>query len=174
MDETDTKDRNMRLLEDFWYVDPAGFKWPAPKDSVINGASIPRPLWSVVGSPFTDDYRRASVVHDVACADPLVNRKEADEMFFYACLAGGCSMRQSRILYAGVRIGTWAAESLPAEAFSRDRMLFRVPLDVPVPEEPFLKGKLGAIALDFESLSESDGVAQMDTIIARHLKFNNL
>jgi len=108
-------DREMKLLEDFWYIDPDGKKWAAPKGSVIDGASIPRPLWSTVGSPFTDDYRNASIVHDVACqkidkfapgADE--KRKEADRMFFYACLAGGCSQKQAEILYIGVRIGIWA------------------------------------------------------------------
>ena len=50
------EDRDMRLLEDFDYTDPDGRVWPAPKDSIVNGASIPRPLWSTVGSPYTDGY----------------------------------------------------------------------------------------------------------------------
>ena len=107
-DET-TPDRNMSLLADFSFTDPDGRVWPAPKGSVINGASIPQPLWSTVGSPYTDDYRRASVVHDVACGTPGVNRKAADVMFYYACLAGGCTALQAKILYAGVRIGAFIA-----------------------------------------------------------------
>ena len=87
-------DRDMQLLEDFAFTDPNGRVWPAPKGAVVNGASIPRPLWSAVGSPYTDDYRRASVVHDVACNTPSVPRKEADVMFFFACRAGGCSASQ--------------------------------------------------------------------------------
>lgn len=99
------EDRNMLMLEDFWYVDPQGRRWEAPRNSVINGASIPVALWSSVGSPYTDDYRRAAVVHDVACANPEIVRDEADEMFYFACLCGGCSLFKSKILYAGVRIG---------------------------------------------------------------------
>jgi len=98
-------DRDMKLLEDFSYTDPNGRIWPAPMGSVVNGASIPRPLWSLVGSPYTEDYRNASVVHDVACDDPAVDRAEADEMFYYACLAGGCNKGQARALYLGVRVG---------------------------------------------------------------------
>lgn len=37
-------DRNMRMLEDFWYDDPAGRRWKAPKGSIVNGASIPEAL----------------------------------------------------------------------------------------------------------------------------------
>ncbi|MDD2775334.1 MAG: DUF1353 domain-containing protein [Gallionella sp.] len=100
--------RDMKLLEDFWFDDPKGRRWLAPKNSVVNGASIPQALWSTVGSPYTDNYRRASIVHDVACNDLAVRRDDADEMFYYACLDGGCSLLQAKMLYAGVRIGAWA------------------------------------------------------------------
>ena len=100
-------DRDMALLEAFWYDDPDGRRWTAPAGSVVNGASIPAPLWSAVGSPYTGEYRRASIVHDVACGDPGVDRREADRMFYFACLAGGCTAAQARLLYAGVRIGAW-------------------------------------------------------------------
>jgi hypothetical protein len=102
-------DRRMKMLEDFWFVDGAGKRWIAPKGAIINGASIPEPLWSSVGSPYTGEYRRASIVHDVACDDPNVSRDAADDMFYEACLAGGCTLLQAKLLYAGVRVGTWAA-----------------------------------------------------------------
>lgn len=103
--------RDMELAEDFTYTDPNGRVWPAPKGAVINGASIPRPLWNSVGSPFTGPYRRAAVVHDVACGDANVPRKDADVMFYHACLAGGCGKLQARKLYAGVRLGAWGASA---------------------------------------------------------------
>ena len=106
-------DRNMKLLSEFFFIDPDGRKWFAPKDSVVNGASIPEALWSSVGSPYTGDYRRASIVHDIACDTPTVNRAEADKMFYFACLAGGCSKLQAKLLYAGVRIGAWTSNLLP-------------------------------------------------------------
>ena len=62
-------DRNMEILERFSFVDPKGREWVAPAGTVVNGASIPRALWTVVGSPYTGDYRRASIVHDKACDD---------------------------------------------------------------------------------------------------------
>jgi hypothetical protein len=101
-------DRNMEILEDFTFTDPAATVWSAPAHSVVNGASIPRPLWSVVGSPYTGDYRRASIVHDVACGlagGDDVKRRAADRMFYHACRTGGCSVREATILYLGVRIG---------------------------------------------------------------------
>ncbi len=102
-------DRDMRLIEAFWYLDPQGRRWDVPAGTVISGASIPRTLWSSVGSPYTGDYRRASVVHDAAINTPGVIRDDADTMFYFACLAGGCSQLQAKLLYAGVRLGSWAS-----------------------------------------------------------------
>jgi Protein of unknown function (DUF1353) len=114
--EDGTEDRQMKILQDFHFVDLSSKKWRAPAGSVVDGASIPRALWTIVGSPYTGDYRRASVVHDVACDEAGGDKKKrraADRMFFHACRAGGCSIWQAILLYLGVRIGA-AASEIPA------------------------------------------------------------
>ena len=105
--------RNMLLQEELTYVDPAGKKWIAAKGSCLNGATIPRALWSALGAPYSGRYRRASVIHDVAVGE-LCNadvspaeRARADRMFYHACRADGCSRRFASILYIGVRFGSW-------------------------------------------------------------------
>ena len=111
-------DRNMILLEDFWFEDRKENRWEASRGAAVDGASIPRALWSLVGSPYTGDYRRASIVHDVACVEAegdAAARKAADKMFFEACREGGCSIRESIILYIGVRIGAWWGSTLTAQ-----------------------------------------------------------
>ncbi len=59
----------MKLLYNFTYEDPNGLLWNAPGGSIVDGASIPRIAWKVVGTPFYGKYRDASVIHDVACED---------------------------------------------------------------------------------------------------------
>ncbi|MDN5753237.1 MAG: DUF1353 domain-containing protein [Nitrosospira sp.] len=105
----DKADRKMRLLADFSFTDPSGNVWLVPAGYVIDGATIPRPLWSLVGSPYVGDYRRASVVHDKARADAddAAARRAADRMFYHACRAGGCSITQATLLYIAVRTGSW-------------------------------------------------------------------
>ena len=103
-------DRNMEVLADFSYIDPDGNPWQAPSGTVVDGASIPRVLWTIVGSPYTGDYRRASIVHDKATEDPALpakKRKAADRMYYHACLCGGCSKWEAIVQYLGVRIGAW-------------------------------------------------------------------
>src|SRR5438046_8522961 len=103
-----TEDRCMTLLKPFWFRDPDGKQWDAPKGMTTDGASIPRALWTLVGSPYTGDYRRASIVHDKACDDASGNttaRRKADRMFYHACRAGGCSIQEATLLYIGVIMG---------------------------------------------------------------------
>jgi Protein of unknown function (DUF1353) len=101
----------MKLLSDFWFRDPRGKEWRTPAGYVVDGASIPRALWTLAGSPYTGEYRRASIVHDKACDDAggsSVARRAADRMFYHACRAGDCSVREAVLLYIGVRIGSMA------------------------------------------------------------------
>jgi hypothetical protein len=109
-------DRKMQLVDSFWFLDPDARRWSADARQTVDGASIPRALWTLVGSPYTGDYRRASIVHDVACdeaGDDAAKRRAADRMFFHACRAGGCSTRRAIVLYIGVRIGA-ALPDVPA------------------------------------------------------------
>src|SRR5262245_20217290 len=48
--------RSMTLLTELRYTDPHGEVWVAPIGSVVDGASIPRYLWSVMGGPFEGQY----------------------------------------------------------------------------------------------------------------------
>lgn len=101
-------DRRVRLIEEFSFIDPDNLVWRVPANyDQLDGASIPRALWSLVGSPFTGDYRRASIVHDHACnlATTPAERRKADRMFYHACREGGCSRWEALLLYAGVHIG---------------------------------------------------------------------
>lgn len=96
-------DRNMQLLDDFAFIDPDGFKWEAPKDSKINGASIPPVLWSLIGGPFVGDYRRASVIHDVACDNRAQPHEAVHRMFYYAMRADGMGWVKANVMYQAVK-----------------------------------------------------------------------
>lgn len=108
------RDRNMELLEDFAFIENSGKEWRAKAGEIIDGASIPRAFWTIVGAPYAGDYRRASILHDVAvrASTGWRSRRRADKMFYRACRTGGCSRRDSIILYIGVRIGAWFGKSM--------------------------------------------------------------
>lgn len=95
--------RKMRLLEDFSFIDSRQHQWIAPKGSVIDGASIPREMWSMTGSPFVGRYRRASVIHDVACVERTQSHELVHRMFYEAMLHDGVAKGKARIMYIAVR-----------------------------------------------------------------------
>lgn len=95
-------DRDMRLVERFAFRDPSGSEWSVPVGAVVNGASIPRVLWTLVGSPFVGNYRRASVVHDHFCAVKTRPWQTVHRMFYNAMLAGGVSVSRAKTMYAAV------------------------------------------------------------------------
>jgi hypothetical protein len=110
----DENHRTMTLLEDFGYVDPSGVQWRAPAGSRIDGASIPRIAWSIVGGPYEEAYRNASVIHDVACVDKSRPWQQVHETFYYAMRASGVGALKAKLMYRAVYIGgpKW---SLPGE-----------------------------------------------------------
>lgn len=94
--------RAMRLLKDFSYTDPGGTDWPAPEGSEIDGASIPRLAWTVIGSPFVGAYRSASVIHDVACKEKTRPWEAVHVAFYNAMRAEGVGTIKAKIMFAAV------------------------------------------------------------------------
>ncbi len=98
-------DRGMELVQPFAYVDPQGKRWDAPAGRNVNGATIPSWLWSTIGSPYVGNYRRASVVHDVACEDQTESSAAVHRMFYDAMRCGGVGSVEAIVMYYAVK--TW-------------------------------------------------------------------
>lgn len=99
------RDRHMKLLEDFTYIDPLGKRWTAPKGYETDGASIPKAFWSVVGGPFEGGYREAAVIHDWYCHSKTEPWKDVHRIFYYAARAANVSESKAKLLYTAVRVG---------------------------------------------------------------------
>lgn len=93
------------------YLVPRGFR--------TDLASIPRPLWSVLGHP-AGSYAAAAVVHDWLYAWQPVTRARADALFLEGMGVLGVPWAQRRALYLGVRAGGWAPWRRHAERLAAD------------------------------------------------------
>jgi hypothetical protein len=91
--------RTMTLLNELRYVDPKGETWVAPAGSVVDGASIPRALWPLMGGPFEGKYRNASVLHDVSYDRKNRPPEECDRMFYDAMRCSGVSATEAKTMY---------------------------------------------------------------------------
>lgn len=94
--------RRMKLLSPLTYLDSQGERWIAPEGSIVDGASIPQFAWSVIGGPFEGKYRKASVIHDVACVEKRRPWELVHEAFYNGMRASGVSELTAKIMYAAV------------------------------------------------------------------------
>ena len=135
----DEGDRDMRLFEQFTYTDPAGKSWHVPEGAIINGASIPRAFWTLVGPPFVGDYRRASVVHDYYCDVRTETWQAVHKMFYHASLTGGVPELQAKIMYAAVRGGGPRWREVEVRSLEGAVELFIIDLNNSLSEESALE-----------------------------------
>lgn len=95
---------SMLLSEAFQYVDADGQIWKCAEGSLVNGASIPRFFWRVVGSPMRGRYRFASIPHDVHCDLKRHPSKEVHRMFYRAMRASGVGRVRAWVMWLAVRL----------------------------------------------------------------------
>ncbi len=109
--------RNMRLVEPFEYVARDERRWPVPAGTIVDGASIPQFLWSLIGGPFEGLYRSASVVHDHYCETRTRASDDVHNMFWEAMLASGVNKNRAWLMYKAVeQFGPrWKAPNIPPE-----------------------------------------------------------
>ena len=86
------------------YIVPAGFE--------TNFASTPKLIWNLF--PPIDKWTNASVLHDwLYQGNGVVNRKEADKVFYQACKDSGVNGFSAWLMWLFVRAFAWFAYTSP-------------------------------------------------------------
>jgi len=92
----------MEVQQPFGFIDARNRKWEVPAKYQTDGASIPRPLWSIIGSPFTGNYLAAAIIHDFYCDLKSRDWRDVHSVFFDAMLANKVDSMQAKIMYYAV------------------------------------------------------------------------
>jgi Protein of unknown function (DUF1353) len=79
------------------YTDAKGHFLEAYRGFKTDCASIPRPLWSLVGSPCTGKYVEAAVIHDIGCDTHKYTWQITHRMFYDAMIDSGVSSSQAAL-----------------------------------------------------------------------------
>jgi len=132
--------RLMRLKKRFSFIEANGNRWTVPDGAILDGASIPRVFWSVVGGPWDGDYRAASVIHDWYCAIRIQPWKDTHRMFYNAMVASGVSAKMARMMFLAV---FYAGPSWDDLTIANSRLLTeqgkkRLPGSIPKSREKFM------------------------------------
>ena len=109
----------VRPLKGSDYELAQGFRFRATVDRVwdvvvhlkpgfkTDGASIPRLLWRVFGSPYDPDIFPSAIGHDGLYRGEVVPRKDADLAFLRMMEKSGVPEKKRRLIYRGVRWFGW-------------------------------------------------------------------
>jgi hypothetical protein len=94
--------RTLKLLKDYAFKDTKGYTWVAPEGFKVDGASIPRFFWTIIGGPLEGKYRNASVIHDVYCVSKQRSWEDTHRMFYDAMRANDVSELQAKLMFYAV------------------------------------------------------------------------
>ena len=92
------------LLEDIT-VNSLGYQIKLLKGFDFDAASIPRILWSIIGSPFTGNYTTPAAIHDGLYAGEILDRKVCDDIFLDLMKQYKVSYLRRYTMYWAVRLG---------------------------------------------------------------------
>lgn len=84
------------------FMDSENRLWSVPPRTRIDGASIPRFFWRIIGSPFVGKFRAASVVHDHYCVVQTQTWQATHFMFYEAMLSTGVHPWKAWIMFKAV------------------------------------------------------------------------
>jgi len=93
---------HMETINAIGFWDKKGRQWEVRPGYQTDGASIPRALWSIVGSPYTGKYLPAAIIHDFYCDLRSREWEDVHRVFLEAMLANGVDSTQAKIMYYAV------------------------------------------------------------------------
>lgn len=96
-----------KLIRPFVYNSKIGGKIEAPIDFVSDGASIPRIVWTIMGSPWSGRYASGSVIHDFLYYKQKLSRKKCDLIFLESMRALGVSWWKRIVIFGSLRMFGW-------------------------------------------------------------------
>lgn len=94
--------RQFIVESEYRYADSRNTLWTVPKGTVVNGASIPEYLWSLVGGPWEGLYRNASVIHDYFFDRRQYDSDSVHWVFYDAMITSGVSAFKAKVMYYAV------------------------------------------------------------------------
>jgi hypothetical protein len=98
--------RNATLDKALAYYRSDDSHWPVPVGAALDGASIPRFFWTLIGGPFEGKYRDASIVHDHYCVTKDRPWPDTHRMFHDAMRCSGVGKARAGVMfYAVYRFG---------------------------------------------------------------------
>ena len=98
-----------RFLTDIFTFEINDYKYCISKGFWTDSASIPRAVWTLIGSPFTGRYVIPALIHDVLYGSHHFPRKKCDRIFYEAMRKCHVPRIKAWLIYINVRMWGWIA-----------------------------------------------------------------
>lgn len=95
--------KRVELVERLRYVDKHGVEHTVPAGFWFDGASIPRPMWSLIGAPLEGNYVRSAALHDLGCSVREEPSRVVHDRFYDCMRAEGVRWLQAQLMHKAVR-----------------------------------------------------------------------
>lgn len=102
--ELEIVNENVFILSKDKTVESLGYSVTVKKGFDFDGASIPKWLWSIYGSPLNGNYVVASLIHDGLYASQLVSKKVSDKIFLDLMKQSNVGYLKRTSMYLAVKL----------------------------------------------------------------------
>ena len=102
--ELEIFDDNLFILSKDKSVESLGYSVTVKKGFDFDGASIPKWLWSIYGSPLNGNYVVASLIHDGLYASQKVSKSVSDKIFLDIMKQSSVGYIKRTSMYLAVRV----------------------------------------------------------------------
>lgn len=102
--ELEIIDDNLFILSKDKSVESLGYSVTVKKGFDFDGASIPKWLWSIYGSPLNGNYVVASLIHDGLYASQKVTKSVSDKIFLDIMKQSSVGYIKRTSMYLAVRV----------------------------------------------------------------------
>lgn len=94
------------LMSDLEYQNKK-YKVSVKKGLETDGASIPKFLWSIVGSPYLGSYRKAAIIHDGLYRTHKLSKTKSDFLFLEMMKSQNVHFLKRHLIFLGVFLFGW-------------------------------------------------------------------
>ena len=102
--ELEIVNENVFILSKDKTVESLGYSITVKKGFDFDGASIPKWLWSVYGSPLNGNYVVASLIHDGLYASQKVSKSVSDKIFLDVMKQSSVGYLKRTSMYLAVKL----------------------------------------------------------------------
>jgi hypothetical protein len=89
----------IRLKEELLFRQTGGETWVVPANAIVDGRSMPKLFFSLIGHPFTSGFLKTAIIYDYAVKAKVRRWTDAQRMFVEGVVVEGVPTIEAKAMY---------------------------------------------------------------------------